>query len=519
MLLKCHKKTRICTLVSVPQPNLRFGTLKMNWVCFLTPSADVFTHQQQRGSGSVLWCFVDLWCVCWYLDVHRCVITLLLGFIQAAQVLLQRNELFLHLRLIKGTKDYSDSEPEILNIYAVNLLTRGIRRTCCIKLIDNKLQLNMNASPSGPEPPLPGGTLGVPGASWMCDTHSKGLQSRPDRRVWGLPRVWCTSPPLSPPAPPAPRPLVRLLVLVQLLPCAPAPSGRCRPRSSAPGWRWAPSGSTSSCRWDIRVSPSSCSRTAAGRLGRSCGCTWAPRGPWRSRSRRDRTAPPPAWSPNARKQPEVEGPKPPWDSGGKKVFQAERKHVGAAPWFLLAGGNFLLQLWYVFSERPSLNAAGVLSELDTVYEQPGLQIGRDSKNRFPSLLVNKGSRHNPHLPAATRFFENIQVELEGEGSEHLHHVLIIWTYWKRCRGQIRPGLSRRPAGDPGELHQHDQVHRRGSYYITCNGPADTHSDFTVWLNVMNLSGGHGEKKHKHTHTQGWCVNVGKHLSTSQRRVW
>ena len=88
-------------------------------------------------------------------------------------------------------------------------------------------------------------------------------------------------------------------------------------------------------------------------------------------------------------------------------------------------GNFLLQLWKVFSESSSLNAAGVLSDLDTVYEQPGLQIGRDSKNRFPSLLVNKGSRHNPHLPTATRFFENIQVELEGEGSEHLHHVLII----------------------------------------------------------------------------------------------
>lgn len=47
--------------------------------------------------------------------MHRCVITLLLGFIEAAQVLLQRDELFLHLRL-EGKKDYSDSEPEMLNI-------------------------------------------------------------------------------------------------------------------------------------------------------------------------------------------------------------------------------------------------------------------------------------------------------------------------------------------------------------------------------------------------------------------
>lgn len=42
-----------------------------------------------------------------------------------------------------------------------------------------------------------------------------------------------------------------------------------------------------------------------------------------------------------------------------------------------------------------MNAAGVLSDLDTVNEQPGLQIHRDSKNRFPSLLVNKRTRHQP----------------------------------------------------------------------------------------------------------------------------
>lgn len=37
--------------------------------------------------------------LCWYLDVHRCVITLLLGFVQAAQVFLEWDQLLLQLRL------------------------------------------------------------------------------------------------------------------------------------------------------------------------------------------------------------------------------------------------------------------------------------------------------------------------------------------------------------------------------------------------------------------------------------
>lgn len=116
--------------------------------------------------------------------MHRCVITLLLGFIEAAQVLLQRDELFLHLRL-EGKKDYSDSEPEMLNIDDVSDCesTNERHQEDSLHKEHNKLQLSVNTSPSGPELPRPGGTLGVPGASWMCDTHSKGLQSRPDRRV------------------------------------------------------------------------------------------------------------------------------------------------------------------------------------------------------------------------------------------------------------------------------------------------------------------------------------------------
>lgn len=41
--------------------------------------------------------------------------------------------------------------------------------------------------------------------------------------------------------------------------------------------------------------------------------------------------------------------------------------MGAAPWFLLAGGELLLQLWKASARNKSssLNAAGVLSDLDT----------------------------------------------------------------------------------------------------------------------------------------------------------
>lgn len=44
---------------------------------------------------------------CLYLDVHRCVITLLFGFIEASQVFLQRDQLLLHVGLecVKQTSD------------------------------------------------------------------------------------------------------------------------------------------------------------------------------------------------------------------------------------------------------------------------------------------------------------------------------------------------------------------------------------------------------------------------------
>lgn len=200
---------------------------------------------------------------------------------------------------------------------------------------------NKNRLPWGPALPLLKDTLGVPGASWRCDTHSTELQSHPDRRAWELPRVCHTSPPPSLPAP-----LSRRRPLPLLHPsCGPALSGRCRPRSSAPGWPWAPSASTSSCRWDTRAWPSSCSRTAADRPGRSCGCTWAPRGPWRSRSRRGRTAPLPAWSLSERKPPAVEGPKLLWGSGRRRAF--ERKNAGAAPWQVPVGCFYSCKWWLV----------------------------------------------------------------------------------------------------------------------------------------------------------------------------
>lgn len=194
---------------------------------------------------------------------------------------------------------------------------------------------NKRTIPSGPELPRPRDTLCALGASWTCDTHSREFQSHPDRRASQLPRVSCTFPPPPPPPPSALRPLTRSS-------CAPAPSRKCRPRSSGPDSPWAASGSTSSCRRDTPAWSSSCSRTAAGSPGRNCGCTWAPPGLGRSRSKWDRTAPAPAWSPSVRKQPVVEREKPPWSSGRRRVSPAGRRHEGAAPWWVPVSEGLLL---------------------------------------------------------------------------------------------------------------------------------------------------------------------------------
>lgn len=186
--------------------------------------------------------------------------------------------------------------------------------------------------PSGPGLPPPRDTLCVLGASWRCDTRSKESQSRPGRKASGPPRAWRTSPPPPAPPPRAPAP-ARRAPTHPGRPAAPAPSGRCRPRSSGPGSPWAPSVSTCACRWDTRAGPSSCSRTAAGTPGRSCGCTWAPRGPWRSRSKWSRRAPAPARNQSGRRQLGVAWTRSPWSSGRRRVSLAGRRHGGAAPWW------------------------------------------------------------------------------------------------------------------------------------------------------------------------------------------
>lgn len=160
------------------------------------------------------------------------------------------------------------------------------------------LQPNMNTLPWGPGLLHPRDTPCVLGVFWRCDTPSRGLRSHPDRKASELPRVWRT--PLSQYLFP---PLSQQLRFLLGPSCAPVPSGRCQRHSSASGSLWAPSGSTSSCRWDTHAWPSSCSRTAAGSLCKNCGCTSAPRGPWRSHSKQDRITPVRAPSPTARKPP------------------------------------------------------------------------------------------------------------------------------------------------------------------------------------------------------------------------
>lgn len=293
--------------------------LKANWS---DVSACMFTRQQPS---------------CLYLDVHSYVITLLFGFIEVSQMFLQRDQLFLHGGLECQTNirrhavtfgsRWDNDQLEKLKISGFPGSYRG-KRTCVKgEKVENRL-------PWGPGLPPPRGTLCVPGAFWRCGTRSKEPRNHPGRRVWGLPRVRRTSPPPGPAA-------SRSHALRPRPSCSPGPSGRCRPRSSAPGSPWVPSGSTSSCTRDTRAAPS-CSRTAAGRPGRSCGCTSAPRAPWRSRSRWGRTAPLPACCLSARRQPEAAWLTPPWGLGRTRAFQAERRHGGAAPWWILDGraGSF-----------------------------------------------------------------------------------------------------------------------------------------------------------------------------------
>lgn len=74
----------------------------------------------------------------------------------------------------------------------------------------------------------------------------------------------------------------------------------------------------------------------------------------------------------------VEWMKPPWDSGRRKVFLAERKHEGAAPWSVPVGGGLLLGIAVIVCYRKytvrllSESSTSTQSNLGTVYEQPGL---------------------------------------------------------------------------------------------------------------------------------------------------